>query len=114
MGIEFNAEMLKKSKKYKGIKRDLTEFLKANSSFTPVFSDLIDDYMSLWVTKELLRIDIEVEGVKSRYNNGGGQEGDKVNPSIDKLRQTNQQMLKILQEVGMTTERVSALVPDEL
>lgn len=114
MGIEFNVSTLKKSKRYKTIKEDLMSFVQLSGACTPIFADLVEDYMSLWITKELLKIDIETEGVKSKYNNGGGQEGDKVNPSIDKLRQTNQQMLKILQEVGMTTEKVASLVPDEL
>lgn len=103
-----------KSKEYKALREGLINIVKDLGGSAVVFNDLIDDYMTFWLTKELLKADIRENGVKSMYSNGATQQGERVNPSIDKLRQVNAQMIKILDYLGISIETVAQLVPDEL
>ena len=112
--IEFSAKAFKASPKYKKIRKNLIEQLKSKGADTPVFTDLVEDYMALWITKELLKIDIENTGVKMQYDNGGGQSGYKDNSSIEKLYKVNTQMLKLLSELKIKTDNVGVEVEDEL
>ena len=57
--IEFDPKIFKSSKKYKAVRKDLLKQLKYRGADTPAFCDLVEDYMSLWLTKEMLRVDIE-------------------------------------------------------
>ena len=70
--------------------------------------------MSLWLTKELLRADIENTGIRVHYDNGGGQEGYKDNPSIERQIKVNAQMLKLLSELNIKTSNIMSEVEDEL
>ena len=94
---------IKRTKIFKDIKKDLEEQLEINGVFGQFYSDLIADYMELWVTKTLLQEDIQLRGVSVEYNNGGGQTGRKKNESVDQLLKVNAQMLKILSDLGIKT-----------
>ena len=93
---------IKRTKIFKDIKKDLEEQLEINGVFGQFYSDLIADYMELWVTKTLLQEDIQLRGVSVEYN-GGGQTGRKKNESVDQLLKVNAQMLKILSDLGIKT-----------
>ena len=69
---------------------------------------------SVYITKEMLRIDIENTGIRVAYDNGGGQRGYKDNPSIERQIKVNGQMLKLLSELGITTNNVMSAVENEL
>lgn len=112
--VEFDPSIFKKSNKYKTIKRDLIEQIKLKGADTPAFRDLIEDYMTLWLTKELLRVDIETTGIRVAYDNGGGQKGFKDNPSIERQIKVNTQMLKLLAQLDITTNNIANTVEDEL
>lgn len=99
--------MTRKSKKYRDIKKDLTLQLERNRTFGKHYEDLIEDYMSLWETKEQLLEDIQLRGVTVVYNNGGGQAGLKKNDSIEQVLKVNTQMLKILDTIGIKPEAYS-------
>lgn len=90
-----------RSKLYKEIKKDLLDQNERNGTVGKYYTDLIEDYMDMWVTKCLLIEDIKSRGVNSEYNNGGGQKGIKKNESIDQLIKLNGQMLKLLTEIGI-------------
>lgn len=90
-----------RSKLYKEIKRDLLDQLDRIGTVGKHYTDLIDDYMDMWVTKCLLIEDIKERGIRVFYNNGGGQLGYKKNDSVDQLIKLNAQMLKLLAEVGI-------------
>lgn len=109
-----DAKNLKRQKVYKAVKENLIEQLKCRGADTPAFLDLVEDYMALWLTKEMLRIDIENTGIRVAYDNGGGQRGYKDNPSIERQIKVNGQMLKLLSELGITTNNVMSAVEDEL
>lgn len=102
-------ETFKKSREYKKIKKDLTHQLKVNGANTPTFLSQVDDYMSMWVIKEMLIADIEKRGANISYDNGGGQKGTKKNDSIAEQVKVNSQMLKILDTLKI---KPSALIDD--
>ena len=90
--------------KYEEIKTDLVQQLKDMKVTGKHFYSLIDDYMGLWEIKNNLIADIKERGVNIEYNNGGGQRGFKKNDSISELNRVSAQMLKILQELNVTTD----------
>jgi len=89
------------SELYADIKKDLLDQLDRNGTVGKYYTDLVDDYMDLWVTKNLLIEDIKKRGVTVTYNNGGGQKGRKKNDSVEQLIKVNAQMLKLLSEIGI-------------
>lgn len=100
-------KILEESREYKKIKNSLVAQLKATNANTPYFLSLIKDYMSMWVSKELLYQDIQERGCIVIYDNGGGQRGCKRNDSIADFNKTNAQMLKLLSELKINPETVS-------
>lgn len=83
------------------IKNDLLDQLDRNGTIGKFYTDLVDDYMDMYDTKKKLIVDIRKRGVSVEYNNGGGQSGFKKNDSVDQLLKVNQQMLKIIQALGI-------------
>ena len=101
---EINNQAYKKYtrlKLYKAIKKDLLDQLERNSTVGKYYTDLIEDYMNMWITKSLLTEDVKERGVRTYYNNGGGQSGYKKNESVDQHIKINAQMLKLLSEIGI-------------
>ncbi len=89
------------SDKYSEIKADLLDQLERNGTLGKYYTDLVDDYMSFWVDKQLLTDDIQSRGVNVTYNNGGGQTGKKRNDSISDKIKVSVQMLNILNALGI-------------
>ena len=92
--------MVKKASKTE-IKSDLLDQLDRNGTAGKYYLDLVDDYMEMYDTKKKLIKDIKRRGVTVEYNNGGGQSGLKKNDSVDQLLKVNQQMLKLLDALGI-------------
>lgn len=72
------------------------------------YSDLINDYMSLWDVKNRLIEDIKVRGVSVQ-----GMHGKKKNDSVSELNKTNAQMLKLLNELGLDAAKVAKAEDDD-
>ncbi|AKL96634.1 phage terminase, small subunit [Clostridium aceticum] len=89
------------SSSYAEIKQDLLDQLERTGTVGKYYTDLVNDYMDMWVTKCLLVDDIQQRGVNIKYNNGGGQSGVKKNDSIEQRIKVNAQMLKLLSELGI-------------
>lgn len=68
------------------------------------YSDLINDYMSLWDVKNRLIEDIKQRGVSVQ-----GMHGKKKNDSVSELNKTNAQMLKLLNELGLDAAKVTKI-----
>ncbi|HOA30521.1 MAG TPA: P27 family phage terminase small subunit [Clostridia bacterium] len=83
------------------IKDALLEQLENKGAIESQYIDLVYDYMELHSTKRKLIKDIKERGVAVRYDNGGGQFGYKKNDSVDQLLKVNQQMIKILDYLGL-------------
>jgi P27 family predicted phage terminase small subunit len=80
----------------KRIEKDLLSQLEEKWITGTHYTDLVQDYLSLWDVKNELIEDIETQGIKV-----SGMHGPKSNPSINDLNKTNAQMLKILSELGL-------------
>ena len=78
------------------IKVSLLKELGKIGEITAHLSDLIDDYMALWDTKEQLRKDIKKRGVMVEYDNGGGQVGTKKNECVVELPKISKRMTDLL------------------
>lgn len=95
-------EKILKGKKAKMIRKSLLEQLEQAGNVTDYYVDMVDDYMDMYATKQLLVVDIMERGVRVAYDNGGGQKGFKKNDSIEQRLKVNAQMLKILTELHIT------------
>ena len=101
MAVKAAVKKYLESEKYDEIRRDLLDQLERNGTCGKYYTDLIEDYMSFWVDKQLLTDDIQARGVVVTYNNGGGQSGKKRNDSIADKIKVNVQMLNILNALGI-------------
>ena len=98
------AESIKKTKAYKKIKDSLVDQLERSGNDTPFFLDLVDDYMKMYIVKELANADILENGVSVEWRNSETQYGRKKNDSVDQILKTNQQMIKLLDMLGIKPE----------
>lgn len=103
-----------KSSKYKKIKKSLLDTLKKSNNFTPYFENLVEDYMSLYETKEQAKAEIEEKGVMVEYQNGKNQSGYKKNDMIEVILKVNAQMIKILDKLGINIDGDLGFDDDEL
>ncbi|MEN3132935.1 P27 family phage terminase small subunit [Bacillus albus] len=94
------------------IRNDLMNQLKVNQTSGAQYTDLVNDYMSMWDIKNHLIADIEERGVVVEWSNGK-QQGKKKNESIGELNKTNAQMLKLLAELGLKATEVEVGEDDE-
>lgn len=97
---------LRRSTAYKNIKTDLMKQLKDKGNDSPVFTNLIEDYLNLWCVKELLLKDIEERGVYIEWRNSDTQYSSKKNDSVQETVKVNNQMLKILQQLKLEVRTV--------
>lgn len=101
-------------KREKAVRDDIEEFLKKSDIKGMVFEDIIEDYMFHWNLKQDLQEDIKKNGVKNEYQNGKEQYGERMNPSIDKLKNVEFEMRKIRAEIGYTVSAKTEEEVDEL
>lgn len=104
----------KKPKKYRDIKNNLIELLEISNSRSAVFENLVEDYMSLYETKESAKKEIEEKGVMVKYQNGKNQSGYKKNDMIEVILKVNAQMIKILDKLGINADGSLGFDDDEL
>lgn len=83
------------------IRADLLDQLERTSVVGRFYVDLVDDYMALWDVKNKLIEDIEERGVSVYWQNGESQHGYKKNDSVSELQRTNNQMLRLLDHLGI-------------
>lgn len=103
-------ENVKKSKKYKEIHASLMEQLERSGNDVPHYIDMVDDYMALYVSKELCRADVEERGVVVVSTGSMGQVVSKKNDSVEYMIKLNQQMIRLLEKLGIKPENG---VPDD-
>ena len=77
------------------------------------YSDLIEDYLNLWETKELLQTDIRDRGISYETLSASGVPITKQNPSTKEIVNVNRQMLTILKELGLTTANLRSHKDDD-
>ena len=98
------AEGIKRTKAYRKIKASLVDQLERSGNDTSFFLDLVDDYMKMYIIKELANADILENGVSVEWRNSETQYGRKKNDSVDQILKTNQQMIKLLDMLGIKPE----------
>lgn len=98
------------------IREDLENQLKYKGLGGKYFQDLVEDYIFLLVKKDTLQEDIDENGVRITTYNSKGLPIEKKNESYDLLLKYNQQMIKILEYLGIkpSENTVSGGSDDEL
>lgn len=94
------------------VKTSLIEQLSRLGADKPVFVSLVDDYMKLWATKEKLLKDIEKRGISFEDYSASGKKMMKQNPSTKEVVAVSSQMLKILEQLNISTTTV--ITDDEI
>ena len=92
---------LKLTRAYKNIRMDLLDQLERNCTTGRYYTDLVEDYMAMWMAKSLAIQDVRERGIVVFYDNGGGQCGKKKNDSVELQMKLNAQMLRLLSEMGI-------------
>ena len=71
-----------------------------------MFNDQINDYMTMWDLKEQLKDDIKEHGLRKNYLTANGGYSEKDNQSVKQLPLINKQMLMLLKQLDISTEKV--------
>lgn len=106
-------EKILRTKRAKNIKENMIDQLQRSGNNNEFYLDLVEDYMDMYATKQLLVEDIKMRGVRVSYDNGGGQKGYKKNESVEQRLKVNAQMLKILSELHLTPSDIESGDGDE-
>lgn len=99
-----------KKKEYRQLKKDLLEDLESRGLTGKMYTDKVEEYMGLWVTKKMLEEDVKQRGVYIEYQNGASQKGTTENKSLALMLKTSTQMLNIWTALGFR-ERAKAQEP---
>ena len=89
-------EQIRRTKKYKQVRNSIIDRLERSGNNTEYYLNLVEDYMNMYVTKEMCSADIAERGLNITSIGSTGQLITKKNDSIDCLLRTNQQMIKLL------------------
>ena len=95
------AEKIKKTTAYKSIRKSLLDQLERSGNDLPHFTNLVEDYMKMYIIKEIANDDIRCRGTFVEWSNSETQYGSKKNDSVDQILKTNQQMIKLLDMLGI-------------
>lgn len=94
---------------YRGkIQKDLLDQLELNGSHGQQYTDLVEKYMTMWDMAEALKADFEEHGVKMFSNTGL-----KLNPSVPEFSRVNNQMLRLLSELGLKPSPKEVVIVDD-
>ena len=97
--------VIKRETVRKRVKKSLVEQLKAKGADVYIFNDQINDYMSMWDLKEDLKNDILENGLRMMYQTANGGKAEKDNPSVKQLPAVNKQMLMLLKQMNISTDK---------
>lgn len=105
---------MKKETRRKRVMRSLKTQIRAKGADIEIFADQINDYMTLWDLKEQLKEDIEENGLRLMYQTANGNEAEKDNPSVKQLPVVNKQMLAILKQLDISTDKAVRADGDDI
>lgn len=83
------------------IRTDLRQQLEDMNKYGKVYDDLIEDYLQMVKTKDNLKQDIKEKGLRYKVKTGNGFMQVKPNESIPNFIKVNNQMLKVLESLGL-------------
>ena len=86
------------------IRKDLLDELERNGTVGKYYTDLVDDYMTLWDTKNLLKADVKERGAVVEYVSNNGTINKRKNESVGELVKVNDRMVKLLEALGITPD----------
>lgn len=89
------------SDKIIAIRTDLKQQLEEMNKFGKFYDDLIEDYIDMVKTKDNLKKDIKEKGIRFKVKTGNGFMQVKPNESVPNFLKVNNQMLKILDSLGL-------------
>lgn len=95
------------------IKKDLLDQMDRNGTVGTYYTDMIDDYMKLWDTKNGLTEDINTRGTKVIVHTASS-DNIKTNDSVLDLIKTNAQMLKLLESLRIKPAQEDGGADDEM
>ena len=96
------------------IEKSLKKQLDDKGATVNHFTDLINDYLSIWDVKNALVEDIKTRGVTFTDVSSTGIPMMKNNPSVKELVMVNKQMMSILKELGISTTDIGVDDGDEM
>lgn len=96
------------------IEKSLKKQLDDKGATVDHFTDLINDYLSIWDVKNALVDDIKTRGVTFTDVSSTGIPMMKNNPSVKELVIVNKQMMSILKELGISTTDIGVDDGDEM
>lgn len=97
------------------VREDLKKQLILKGLTQKFYDDLLEDYMYMLVQKDKLQKDINEHGVRIMTVNSKGLSIEKKNESYDLLLKYNQQMIKLLEYLGIKpSENILGDEDDEL
>lgn len=101
--------------KEKEIRAALVKQLELRKADTPFFIAQVDEYMYLGERVRQMKVEIRKSGLCSQkeYNNSG-KTAIIVSPLLKEIRETNKQMLSILEKLKLTTDNVIAEGDEEM
>ena len=78
--------------------------LERNGTVGKYYTDLVDDYMTLWDTKNLLKADVKERGAVVEYISNNGTVNKRKNESVGELVKVNDRMVKLLEALDITPD----------
>lgn len=98
--------VIKRETLRKRVRKSLQEQLEAKGADIELFIDQLNDYMAMWDLKESLKDDIQKNGLRLNYATSNGGKAEKDNPSVKQLPLVNKQMLMLLKQMDISTDKV--------
>lgn len=98
----------------KAIKTELMEQLERNGTVGRYYADLVDDYMELWDTKNMLVADIRKRGAVVDYISNNGTKNKRKNDSVGEMVKVNDRMIKLLDALGIVPVPDGSGMDDEM
>ena len=96
------------------IRADLLEQLERNGTVGKYYTDMVDDYMTMWDVKNQLADDLAENGAVRERHYANGTVAMENSKSTDQLLKVNAQMLKLLENIGIGLAQVEGDDDDEL
>lgn len=97
---------MKRENLRKAVRKSLVEQLKAKGADIDLYKDQVNDYMMMWDLKEQLKDDIKENGLRMKYKAANGGSVEKDNPSVKQIPLINKQMLMLLKQLDISTDKV--------
>lgn len=97
---------MKRENLRKAVRKSLVEQLRAKGADIDLYKDQVNDYMMMWDLKEQLKDDIKGNGLRMEYKAANGGSVEKDNPSVKQIPLINKQMLMLLKQLDISTDKV--------